>query len=139
MLEMEQALEKILSAIPSVRAEVVALAEAHGRIVADKIISPVDLPLFDNSAMDGYAVRAEDLKTASVDKPARLKLLGRIAAGSTSEGEVQPGTCIRLFTGSAVPRGADCVVMQEDTRVESAESVLFLDSVKPWENIRLRG
>ncbi len=139
MLELEQALEKILSAVPPALSELAALNQAHERISAEQIISPVDLPPFDNSAMDGYAVRSADLKTASADKPVRLKWIGKVAAGSTFDGEVQPGTCARIFTGSPLPRGADAVVMQEDTQVESSENILFLDSVKPWENIRLRG
>lgn len=139
MLELEQALEKILSVIPPARCQLSPLIQAHGRICSDKVISSLDLPPFDNSAMDGYAVRAADLKNATSDKPTRLKLIGKIAAGSTFDGEVLAGTCARIFTGSPLPRGADAVAMQEDTRAESSETILFLDAVKPWENIRLRG
>ena len=139
MLELEQALEKILSTVHPASSELAALNQAHERISAEKKVSPLDLPPFDNSAMDGYAVRSADLKTANADKPVRLKLVGKVAAGSTFDGEVQSGTCARIFTGSPLPRDADAVVMQEDTRVELLEGILFLDSVKPWENIRLRG
>jgi molybdopterin molybdotransferase len=141
MIELEEAVGRILAALPAPEAEAVALARAHRRILARKVNSSVALPPFDNSAMDGYAVRAEDLKNAAASTPISLRLVGRVAAGEMFDGEVAKGTCVRLFTGSPLPRGADAVAMQEDTRVDSAqpEQVLFLDTVKPWENIRFCG
>jgi len=141
MLELEEALERILAAVPPLVSERVVLAEANGRVVAEQLPSPIDLPLFDNSAMDGYAVRAEDVTSAKPDTQVRLRLIGRVAAGGSFAGEVSASTCVRLFTGSPLPRGADAVVMQEDTRVETgqADEILVLDSAKPWENVRLRG
>jgi molybdopterin molybdotransferase len=117
------------------------LHEAHHRIVSGPILCPLDLPPFDNSAMDGYAVRAADLPGANAASPVTLQLTGRVAAGEIFDGEVKPGTCVRLFTGSPLPRGADAVVMQEDTRVDPAQpaAVSFLDAAKPWENVRFRG
>ena len=141
MLELEEALRRILAAIPQPVSESVALTEAHGRVLAEQVRSPLDLPVFDNSAMDGYAVRAGDVAAAKPDSPVRLRLVGKVAAGETSWAEVKAGTCVRLFTGSPLPPGADAVVIQEDTRVESSDAgaVLFLDSVKPSENVRHRG
>ena len=141
MLQLEEALAQILAALPPPIPETIPLNQAHGRVLSARVVSAMDLPAFDNSAMDGYAVRAEDVASASAGSPVRLRLVGRIAAGSAYQGEVTPGTCVRLFTGSALPRGADTVVMQEDTRTESeaASEVLFLDRAKPWENVRLRG
>ncbi len=140
MLELEQALGKILSAMPPPKSESLPLAEAHERIIAEKVFAGIDLPPFDNSAMDGYAIRSEDLKAARGEKPSQLKLAGKIAAGSSFDGELQSGDCIRIFTGSPLPRGSDAVVMQEDTRVDdNSGSILFSESTKPWENIRLRG
>ena len=97
--------------------------------------------LFDNSAMDGYAVRAVDVASAKVSAPVTLALAGKVAAGDGFTGEVQPGTCVRVFTGSVLPTGADAVVMQEDAQVDDQPSALvrFLDGVKPWENVRFRG
>ena len=91
--------------------------------------------------MDGYAVRAKDVVAATSDAPVRLRLCGKVAAGSVFDGEIGVGMCARLFTGSPLPRGADAVVMQEDTRVVANQpgQILFLDSVKPWGNVRLRG
>jgi molybdopterin molybdotransferase len=141
MLEMEDALARILAAIPSPTVESVPLSDAAGRVQADRIESPVDLPLFDNSAMDGYAVRASDLRCTGRESPVRLRMFGKAAAGTMFSGEVESGTCVRLFTGSPLPRGADAVVMQEDTRVEpnAADEVLFPEAVTPGENVRQHG
>jgi molybdopterin molybdotransferase len=141
MLQYEEALSRILEEVPSPTSERVALTDATGRIVAEEILSSIDLPPFDNSAMDGYAVRASDVASAKPDSPVALRLVGRIAAGENFSGEVTPGACVRLFTGSSLPVGADAVVMQEDTKVEAAapKEIQILDPVKPWENVRFHG
>jgi len=141
MLQYEEALSRILEEVPSPTSERVALTDATGRIVAEEILSSIDLPPFDNSAMDGYAVRASDVASAKPDSPVALRLVGRIAAGENFSGEVTPGACVRLFTGSSLPGGADAVVMQEDTTVEAAapKEIQILDPVKPWENVRFHG
>jgi molybdopterin molybdotransferase len=141
MLELEEALARILSVVPSVQSESIPLDQAHRRILAERVLAPVNIPLFDNSAMDGYAVRATDVQGAGAENPTGLRLRGRVPAGESFAGEVLPGTCVRIFTGSPLPYGADAVIMQEDTRIDPAqpETVLFLDSIKPWENIRLQG
>ncbi len=91
--------------------------------------------------MDGYAVRAADLERARPESPVTLQLRGRIAAGETFASEISPGECVRIFTGSPLPAGADAVIMQEDTRPDPSgpAMILFLDAVKPWENVRFRG
>ena len=141
MLELEAAVQKILAAIPSPQPERISLADSHGRILRERVTAQVDLPTFDNSAMDGYAVRAADVTSARPESPVRLQLRGRVAAGEIFTGELGAGECVRLFTGSPLPRGADAVVMQEDTRIEGANAgeVLFGDGVRPLENVRLRG
>ena len=141
MLELEDALNRILSAIQPLEHETVALTDAADRVLWEPIISPVDLPRFDNSAMDGYAVRAADLAAASAEKPASLQVRGKVAAGEVFAGNVAAGTCVRLFTGSPLPEGADAVVMQEDTRLDPSRpgTAWFLEAVRPWENVRLRG
>jgi molybdopterin molybdotransferase len=139
MLTLEAALDRILAAVPPTLEERVALGHAHGRILTQGVTALIDLPPFDNSAMDGYAVRAIDLATASTTSPVRLKTLARIAAGDNLDIEVKAGTCARLFTGSALPDGADAVVMQEDTRPIEGGDVWILEPVKPWENIRFQG
>ena len=141
MLELEEAQRRILSVVPDLGAESVPLCEAAGRILAGRVVASVDLPPFDNSAMDGFAVRAADVASAAPAHPVTLRLQGRVAAGGTYPDELVEGACVRLFTGSPLPRGADAVVMQEDTRVDPARAgyVDFLDGAKPWENVRLRG
>jgi molybdopterin molybdotransferase len=141
MLELEAARERILALMPPPQPERIELAHAFGRILAERVIAPLDLPGFDNSAMDGYAVRAADVQSATEQSPALLKLTGRVCAGELFPGELKSGECVRIFTGSPIPRGADAVMMQEDTRVETSqpEVVSVLDAVKPWNNIRFRG
>ncbi len=141
MIELEEALNRILSTIQLLEYEAVALTEAADRVLAEPIVSPVDLPRFDNSAMDGYAVRAADLAAASAERPASLWVRGKVAAGGVYADKVAAGTCVRLFTGSPLPEGADAVVMQEDTRLDPSrpDTVWFLEAVRPWENVRLRG
>lgn len=141
MLELKEALARVLAIMPAPVSETVPLSAAQGRIATARVVSPIDLPVFDNSAMDGYAVRAADVASAKADGPVRLRLAGRVAAGESFTGEMTAGTCIRVFTGSPLPSGADAVVMQEDTRLDSgkSEDVLVMEAAKPWENVRLRG
>ena len=140
MLEFEEALARVLAVVPAPASENVSLNEAAGRVLAEQIRSPLDLPNFDNSAMDGYALRAADVASAKPDSPGRLCLAGKVPAGEMFAGKVTAGTCVRLFTGSPVPPGADAVVMQEETRVDlnAAGEVMILAPVAPGENIRLR-
>ncbi|MFZ4552165.1 MAG: gephyrin-like molybdotransferase Glp [Aquabacterium sp.] len=117
--------------------------DALGRVLAESLVSPVDVPPLDNSAMDGYAVRAADLAQAGqAGVPATAVTLPkaqRIAAGQVGV-TLQPGTCARIFTGAPVPDGADAVVMQEHTTADAAsDTVRFNEVVKLGQNIRRRG
>ena len=138
MLDLETALARLLASLPPAEPERIPLTESASRFLAEKIISPLDLPVFDNSAMDGYAVRAVDVTGASASSPVTLTRVAKIPAGEMFAGELCAGECARLFTGAPMPRGADAVVMQEDTRIE-CERVLILDRVVTGENIRRRG
>jgi molybdopterin molybdotransferase len=91
--------------------------------------------------MDGYAVRSQDLASADEKKPVALRLIGHAPAGSMIDTVVETGTCVRIFTGSVLPHGADAVVMQEDVRCDEqdASRIIFSDKAAPWENCRLRG
>ncbi len=141
MLSLEEAREKILAAIRPLPPEHVCLTDAFGRFLAETVSSPVDLPPADNSAMDGYAVRAEDVAGAGAASPAALRMAGRTPAGGVFDGEIRAGECVRVFTGSVLPRGADAVVMQEDAAPASGQpdGVMVVEPVKPWENVRFRG
>ena len=140
MLELEVARARILAQLPPPVPERVAIPDAAERVLAEDLHAPISLPPFDNSAMDGYAVRAADTQSARATSPAALRLVGRTAAGENFSGPLQAGECLRLFTGSPVPPGADAVVMQEDTRpTEKPDVVLICDRVQSGENIRRRG
>jgi molybdopterin molybdotransferase len=141
MCSLEEALEKILAAVVPLPAKPVDLASACGRIAATAVLSPVDLPAADNSSVDGYAVRAEDLAAATAVSPVTLQMAGYAPAGKSFLGSVEPGACVRVFTGSVLPRGADAVVMQEDVEPQPNEprNILFHESAKPWENARFLG
>ena len=141
MLDLETALDRILAALPTPLQESVPLNESAERVVAESVASPSDLPPFDNSAMDGYAVRAADVSQASSANPVRLRVRTKIPAGEHFVGELSPGECARLFTGSPLPRGADAVVMQEDTRPDAAHpaDILICDSVVSGEYVRRQG
>ena len=141
MLELEAALHRILATIQPLEPETVTVAEAADRVLSEPILSPVDLPRFDNSAMDGYAVRAADLAAATAEKPVVLHVRGKVAAGGVFAGQVAAGSCVRVFTGSALPAGTDAVVMQEDTRLDPSrpDAAWFFEAARPWDNIRLSG
>lgn len=115
VLTVAQARERILQRIPVLDPEDVPLSAAHGRVLAEDVRSDRDVPPFANSAMDGYAVRAADVHTASKSTPARLRVLGEIRAGAPPPGAVQPQTALRIMTGAMMPPGANAVVRVEDT------------------------
>ncbi len=140
MLSVEQAQEQILSQVSVLPPEEVALDAAQGHVLDQDVVAPLDLPPFANSSMDGYAVRAEDLATASETAPMMLRLIGEVPAGGVFAGEVLPGTTVRIFTGAPVPAGADAVLQQELTRREDdAQSVSMLARVESGQNIRRAG
>jgi molybdopterin molybdotransferase len=135
-LRLEVALGHILAGLtPVAAAESVPLAAALGRILADDVVSPIDVPGADNSAVDGYAVHAEDLAAAG---ETRLPVIGRAAAGHPFAGSLPRGQALRIFTGALMPAGADTVVMQEDCgRV--GEFVVLPAGLKPGSNRRRAG
>lgn len=117
--------------------ETVALAEADGRVLADDLVAALPLPPFTNSAVDGYAVRGEDLPSGT----ARLfRVAGRLQAGSAPEGApLAPGEAVRIFTGAPMPAGTDTVFMQEDAQVDEAGRVLLPPGLKRGANRRPAG
>jgi molybdopterin molybdotransferase len=138
MLSLEEARARILAAIQPLPVEEIPLVEAANRILASEITAPGDLPRFDNSAVDGYAVRGSDLDLASEEKPASLEVVAEIPAGAQFSGTIRGAMCARIFTGSPLPTGADTVVMQEDVRRVGA-AVWFTEPAKPWQNVRFCG
>lgn len=135
LMPVEQALARLLAmaeAAPIVERERLPLAATEGRVLAEALVSSLDLPPWPNSAMDGYALRVEDWK----GEP--LPVSQRIFAGQSPE-PLQPGTCARIFTGAPVPAGADCVEMQENTQVQDDQRVRFTEPLKVGQNIRPQG
>ncbi|MEH2175951.1 molybdopterin molybdotransferase MoeA [Nostoc sp.] len=118
--------------------EVVDLLTADSRILATPVTSPLDFPHWDNSAMDGYAVRYEDVQHSSTEQPTVLEIVEEIPAGYQPKSTIQPGQAARIFTGAVIPAGADTVVMQEKTRREE-NRVFILDAPKPQEFVRRQG
>lgn len=135
MISYENALAGLLAALNPTAVETVPVAQAEGRPVARDIHSPGDLPAFDNSAMDGYAVRSAEASEAGT----RLARTGEWGAGSWPSEPLQAGTCARIFTGAPIPPGCDAVLMQEDAREMGKGLIEVLDPVRPWENVRFRG
>ena len=118
-LSAAEASSRILSAANTLPPERVQLMDALGRALTESLSSTVTLPPWDNSAMDGYAVRGEDVVTASEDTPATLRVVGRVRAGEPSLEAVGPGEAIRIMTGAPIPAGADSVIRVEDTDAEA--------------------
>src|SRR3569623_239606 len=115
LMAVDEALSIITSRLMAVEGvETVTLGKADGRTLATDVIAPIDIPPFMNSAVDGYAVRGEDVP-ASGDRP--FEIQERVAAGASAREAIQPGHAIRIFTGAPMPAGADTVYMQEDVEV----------------------
>jgi molybdopterin molybdotransferase len=115
VISVEQALEKILSSINVLGSEECPLLECLGRVLDEDIRSDIDVPPLDNSALDGYAVRAKDIKGASQSNPKVLKVIDTVIAGGIAKKIVEPGTAIRIMTGAPTPGCADAVIGFEDT------------------------
>jgi len=134
LISLEEARDKMLAQIsPLSDVETIAITAAAGRITAEAVISPIDVPPFANSAMDGYALREADF---NCDRP--LPVAGKAFAGAPYQGEWPAGSCIRIMTGAPIPPGASAVVMQEQTESSDA-GVRFLAAVQSGQNIRLAG
>lgn len=137
MLPLEQALTQMLAMLPTpdcAQAEQLPLQHAVNRICAEDIISPLNVPSFDNSAMDGYAVRLADLA-----QNLTLTVAGKSFAGAPFDGEWQTQSTVRIMTGAMLPAGADAVVMQEDVIVNEDGTVTFPEKIKAGQNIRYIG
>ncbi len=146
MLSVEEALEKILSYVEVLEPERRPILDCLGQVLAEDVYSTIDIPPLDNSAMDGYAVRAEDTYGARESSPVYLAVVGEVAAGSLPTKEIEPGTAIRIMTGAPLPNGADAVVQFEDTDEMTRKSsggdlsqIGILRQAKKRLNVRNRG
>jgi len=149
MISVEEARERILDVIARLPVEAKPLAQALGQVLAEDVTSPLTIPPLDNTGMDGYAVRAVDTDGASDASPRTLRIIGEVAAGYIFDGEVAPGTAVRIMTGAPIPRGADSVVPFEETdepegRVfgrfaKGRDAVGILKAARPGANVRRAG
>ncbi|MEE8172319.1 MAG: gephyrin-like molybdotransferase Glp [Alphaproteobacteria bacterium] len=126
MIPVAEAISRITGAFEPLAAETVSLSEACGRVLAEDVLARTTQPPFDVSAMDGYAVRAEDVRVV----PAILKQIGDVPAGQHFEGEVGPGETVRIFTGSRMPSGADTIVIQENANANGHKITILISASK---------
>ncbi|GAA0355244.1 molybdopterin molybdotransferase MoeA [Actinoallomurus spadix] len=138
MKRVDEHLADILGAIRQLPPLELALPESYGGVLAEPVTAPVDLPPFDNSAMDGYAVLAADVAAASETSPVTLAVAGDIAAGDQGAYDIDPGRCARIMTGAPLPAGADAIVPVEWTDGGTAE-VTIRRSATPGHYIRRAG
>ena len=138
MIQVQEALDKILTKIQFKGVEKVSLDQALGRVLTEDVVSRINNPPLDNSAMDGYALIAKDIESATPENPVKLEMVEEIAAGYTAKGTLKPGQTMRIMTGAPIPPGADAVLMQEDTQ-KDGDSILCLDRADVEENIRRAG
>ncbi len=136
-MHLDEAVALIMSRVPSVVAsETATLFAAQGRYLAEPLVAPIDLPVFDNAAVDGYAVRWEDL---SHGHETRMPIAARVTAGHELDEPIPAGSALRIFTGASVPEGFDTIFMQEDCRLLSDGHVLLPAGLTKGANFRPRG
>jgi molybdopterin molybdotransferase len=149
LISVEEALAEILSHVQPLDPESVPILDAQGRVLAEEIISDIAVPPFDNSAMDGYAVRSVDVALATPEAPVKLSVIDSVAAGSVAGKSVLPRTAIRIMTGAPMPEGADAVVPYEDTSdfdrpkeqrlVAPADEIMVRSAVEARAHVRPAG
>lgn len=139
LMPLSDALENMQKALTTVCESItLPLSEALGFTLCENIISDKNVPPFNNSAMDGYALHANDLKECSDTNPVQLKQVGKSFAGAPFKGEIKAGCCIRIMTGAVVPASLNCVVMQEQT-IADGDLITFNRSAKVNNNVRFAG
>lgn len=146
LLSVDEARERILSQFQPVKTETLPLAESLQRVLAEDVRAADELPLFDNSSMDGFALRADDVTGAAPGSPRSLRVVADIPAGTSPSVHLAPGEAARIMTGAQMPEGADAVVPVENTDFENRnpgtnapEHVSIQKAVQAGENVRRRG
>ncbi|MHA1337341.1 MAG: hypothetical protein ACTSPW_16635, partial [Promethearchaeota archaeon] len=138
LIPVDEALDKLFSHIYTVEAEEVNIKDALNRISAEDIKSKFDLPPFDRAAMDGYAIKAEDSFGASPKNPKKVKLIGTIDIGKSTNISIRKGEAVRISTGAAIPDGCTAVIKIEDTEIDGEEITLYT-ALTPGKNISFKG
>ncbi|MCC7541849.1 MAG: molybdopterin molybdotransferase MoeA [Deltaproteobacteria bacterium] len=137
MQTIREALDALLPAFRPIGVERVVATDAVGRVLAEDVVARIDMPSYDNSAMDGYAVRSEDLRDASETHPVTLDVVGESRAGGPAPAHVGERSAVRVFTGAVIPMGADAVVMQEDVTRDEHRAV-FKGPARAGQHVRHR-
>jgi len=138
MLTVEEARRRILDTISVLSPEKLGILDCLGHVLAEDLYATENIPPFDNSAMDGFAVIAGDVKGASEGKPAQLSIIETIAAGCAPTKRLEPRQAARIMTGGMMPEGADSVVMQEATQLDR-DKVQIMEDVEKAQNVRFAG
>ena len=138
MLTVEEARQRMLDTITVLPTEARSILDSLGTILAEEVYASENIPPFHNSAMDGFAVVAEDVSNASEENPVQLSIIETIQAGYAPTASVQRGSAARIMTGAMMPEGADAVVMKEVTKLEE-EQVAIFEGVEKDENVRFTG
>jgi molybdopterin molybdotransferase len=138
MLSVDEARDRVLGAVEPLEPEKVLVEDARGLVLATDLFAPHALPRFDNSAMDGYAVRGDDAAEASEASPVELRLVGEVRAGEPGDIDVTPGAAARIFTGAPLPGGSDAVVPVEETS-ERNGGVIVMGATPQGRHVRPAG
>jgi molybdopterin molybdotransferase len=141
MIDLLTAQQRLWQVIQTIGSELAPRSQCVGRYLTRDLDAPIDLPVFDNSSMDGYGVNAADLQAATSEHPQCLRLSGRIIAGEAPSDPLPAGACWRIFTGAAVPSGVTAVVAQETVQIDSQDPsrIWFRTAPDVGENIRRQG
>lgn len=138
MIPFDEALAAVLGEVRPLGTERVPLCAAEGQCLAEEVVSDTDMPRFDNSSVDGFGVRVDDVQGASEGHPVELPVVGLLPAGEGRSEPLAPGTTLKIMTGAALPPGVEAVVMREDA-VERGDRVQLTRPVRRGENVRPRG
>jgi molybdopterin molybdotransferase len=134
MISVTEAKEIINNNVTTLAPVKSVLSEADGKALAEDVYAAVDIPAFPQSSMDGYAFLFEAWKQHK-----KIKIVGEVVAGSNENITLEPGNAVRIFTGAAVPTGADTVIMQEKTKTQNEELIIEDESLLPGTSVRPRG
>src|SRR4029079_5637836 len=134
MISVHEAKEIVSNSTPELAAVKTVLSEADGKVLAEDVLALVDIPAFPQSSMDGYAFSCEGWKQHK-----KLKIVGEVAAGANKKISLTAGDAVRIFTGAAVPMGADTVVMQEKAKAHNEELIIEDETLQAGTSVRPKG
>lgn len=137
-ISLEEAQNLLIKNVKKTDEMCINILKAHGEVLAETIVSPINQPPFDRSPLDGYALIAEDLENLSLNNPMKFKVIDEIYAGEVSSKKIEKGEAIRLMTGAPIPEGANCVIKHEDV-IEKEDTIFISKQILPWQNYCFKG